>query len=101
MRRRELIALLLLLALLTSFGCTRLTFVKPSLKRHNYEQIAPEYKVRDDPRDAQRVVAIDQVALAEQSFQAGELDDAASHASRALKADPKSSDAYTLLAMVE
>jgi type IV pilus assembly protein PilF len=99
--RRESIGVLLLLVLVAGAGCSRLTFIKPSLKRHNYEQIAPEYKIREDPREAQRMAAVDQVALAEQSLRAGEVDDAAVHANQALKADPQSADAYTMLAMIE
>jgi type IV pilus assembly protein PilF len=80
-------------------GCSRLTFVKPRFKS-DFHSTAPDYAVRDDPRDAQRIMAIDQVAVAQQAMQAGRLDEAEVHARAALKADPKSSDAYTLLAMI-
>src|SRR5512141_2696150 len=81
-------------------GCSRLTFVKPNLKRHNYQQVAPDYTVHDDPKDAQRVAAIDHVALAGQLLGAGRVDEAAAEAHAALKSDPQSADANILLAMI-
>ena len=62
MRRLEFIAATVLLTLVAA-GCSRLTFVKPNLKRHNYQQVAPDYTVRDDPKDAQRVASIDHVGV--------------------------------------
>ena len=62
-------------------GCSRLTFVKQKFK-NDYHRTAPEYSVRDDPEDARRIAAIDEVALAQQSIQAGRLDEAATHAER-------------------
>ena len=46
-------------------------------------------QLRDDS-DSNGMVAIDQVALAEQSLTAGQLDEAFAHANQALKADPRS-----------
>jgi len=77
-----------------------MTFVKPKFK-NEYHRTAPEYTVRDDPKDAQRIAAIDELALAQESLQAGRLDDAQSRADAARKADPKSADPYTLLAVIE
>jgi type IV pilus assembly protein PilF len=99
MRLRDAIVAALVLSFVAA-GCSRLTFVKPSLKRHNYQQVAPDYDIRDDPHDAQRIAAIDHVALAEQRLRAGQLDDAQSEAQAALKADPNSANAYLLLGMV-
>lgn len=99
MRLRRTIVALGVLALLAGVGCSRLTFIKPKFK-NDFHRTAPEYHVRDDPKDAQRIVAIDEVAMAEQSLRAGQLDQTEAHAKAALKADPSSSDAYTLLAMV-
>ena len=98
---RNVIVLAMLAALVTAVGCSRLTFVKPNLKRHNYQQVAPEYSVRDDPQAAQRIAAIDRVALAEQRLGAGQLDEAETEVKAALKADPKSADGYTLLGLIE
>ncbi|MDB6164683.1 MAG: pilF [Xanthomonadaceae bacterium] len=99
MRQREVIGFVVLFALLSG-GCSRLTFVKPNLKRHNYRQTAPDYAVKDDPRDAQRIAAIDHVTFAEQQLNAGRLDEAQKEVQAVLKADPKSADAYMLLGMI-
>ncbi|WP_159015859.1 type IV pilus biogenesis/stability protein PilW [Cognatiluteimonas profundi] len=99
MRLLERIALLLLVTLAAG-SCSRLTFVKPNLKRHNYQQVTPDYNIRDDPRDAQRVAAIDHVAVAEQHLGAGQLDEAQTEVQAALKSDPKSVNAYILMGMI-
>ena len=97
---RKVIVAMVLLALVAGVGCSRLSFVKPKFKR-DFHQTGPDYTVRDDPRDVQRITAIDQVALAEQGYRTGQLDDAEKHARAAIKADPASPDAYTLLAMIQ
>lgn len=89
------------IAATVAMGCSRLTFVKPNLKRHDYQRVAPEYTIREDPEGNRRIMAIDRVALAGQRLRAGQLDDAEAEARAALKADAKSADAYTLLAMIE
>lgn len=89
---------LALLACVVVAGCSRLTFVKPKFK-HDLTQTAPEYKLRADPDANRRIAAIDHVALAEQRLRAGDLEQAESEANAALKADPASVDAYTLLAV--
>jgi type IV pilus assembly protein PilF len=99
MRLRDAVVGGLLVALAMA-GCSRLTFIKPNLKRHHYQQVAPDYSVRDDPRGAQRVAAIDHVALAEQQFNAGQLDQAQAEAQAAVKADPNSADAFVVLGMI-
>lgn len=100
MQLRKVIGGVVLVALVAGVGCSRLTFVKPKFKR-DFHQTGPEYTVRDDPRDVQRIAAIDQVALAEQGLRTGQLDDAETHARAAIKADPASTDAYTLLGMIQ
>jgi len=100
MRLRDLVVLAVVVAMTAGVGCSRLTFVKQKFK-NDYHRTAPDYSVSDDPEDARRIAAIDQVALAQQSIQAGRLDEAAAHANAAQKADPKSADPYTLLGMVE
>jgi len=100
MRLRNLIVVAGLAALVAGVGCSRLTFVKQKFK-NDYHQTAPEYNLRDDPQDAQRVAAIDRMALAGQRLQAGQFDEAETETRAALKADPKSADGYTLLGMIE
>jgi type IV pilus assembly protein PilF len=101
MRLRDLLLMAVVVTTIAA-GCSRLTFVKPSLKRHNYRQVAPEYNVREDNAAGRgRTAAIDRVALAEQRLRAGQLDEAETEAKAALKADPKSADAHTLMAMLD
>ena len=100
MPRKLTVLLLSLVVASITAGCSRLTFVKPRLTRHNYQQVAPDYHVRDDPDDARRIAAIDRIALAEQRLNSGQLDEAEKEASAAAKSDPKSADAYTMLAII-
>ena len=93
------IALVVLTCLVAS-ACSRLTFVRPKMERGEYTQVAPEYTVRQDPNEKKRVLAIERVGLAGQQLRAGRLDEAEAQAQDALKADPSSVDAYTLLAVI-
>lgn len=100
MRLRNAIAFALLGSLLAS-GCSRLTFIKPDARRKGYDQVAPDYSYRDDARSKQRYQAMDRVLLAEQRLRAGQFDQAEAEASKALKADPNSVEAYTLLGAIQ
>ena len=99
MRLRNVIALAAMASLVTAVGCSRLTFIKPKFK-NEYHRTAPEYTIRDDPKDTQRMAVIDRLGLAEQSLAAGRLDEAETQTRAALKVDPKSADGYTLLGMI-
>jgi type IV pilus assembly protein PilF len=99
-RNANVIGLVILASLVAGAGCSRLTFVKPKFK-NDYHRTAPEYNVHDDPAEAQRMLAIDRVSLAQQDLGAGQLDQAEMEARKALKADPKSANAYSLLGMIE
>lgn len=81
-------------------ACSRLTFVRPKLERGEFTQVAPDYEVKADPQAQQRMVAIERVGLAGQLLRDGKLDEAETQAREALKADPDSADAYTLLAVI-
>jgi type IV pilus assembly protein PilF len=99
MRLLERVALVLVVTFAVG-SCSRLTFVKPKMQRHNYQQTAPDYDIRDDPHDAQRVAAIDHVAVAEQLLGTGRLDESQAEVEAALKSDPKSANAYILMGMI-
>ena len=99
-RNGNVVGLITLAALVAVAGCSRLTFIKPKFK-NDYHRTAPEYNVHDDPADAQRMLAIDRVSLAQQDLGAGQLDQAEVEARKALKADPRSANAYSLLGMIE
>jgi type IV pilus assembly protein PilF len=81
-------------------GCSRLTFVKPSTERGDYDRVAPEYDVREDPRERGRTLALEQVAAAGDSLRDGRLDVAERQARAALENDASSAQAHTLLALV-
>ena len=100
MRLRETIAMLALVALAAT-ACSRLTFIKPKAGRGNYEQKAPEYTFREDAEGKRRVAGMDQLALAERHLRAGEYDAAEANARAAMKSDPRSPGAYTLLGAIE
>jgi len=87
-------------AVLAASGCSRLTFVKPKMERGEYTRVAPEYNVREDKGEQQRIAAGDRVALAGQRLQDGRLDEAEAEARAAIKAEPSSADGYTILALV-
>ena len=100
--RRDVLALLLV-ACASSAGCSmanRLSFIKPNTERGSYTQVAPDYNVRQSPDDKRRVALLDSLGLAGVALQRGDLDSAETQARTALKIDPKSADAYTLLAVI-
>jgi type IV pilus assembly protein PilF len=99
MRLRDAFALVAL-ACLFATGCSRLTFIKPSTDRGSYTQVTPDYNVRETPGEKRRMALLDALGLAGIALQHGDLDEAESRARAALKIDPKSADAYTLLGMV-
>lgn len=99
MRLRNAIVLAIAASLLAG-ACSRLTFIKPNAKRGSYEKTAPDYAVRDSARSKQRIAALDHLALAEQGIREGRFDNAETEARAALKSDPASADAHTLLAVV-
>src|SRR5690242_10851590 len=90
---------LLVFLVLAAAGCSRLTFIKPKMERGKFTRVAPEYDVREDKRDRQRIVAIDAQALAEQALRQNRLDEAERQARTAVAADGASADAHTVLAV--
>ena len=100
MRRREIVLLLVSVVLLAS-GCSRLTFIKPASKRVPFEETAPTYAVSDSQATKQRLAAQDRLALASQRFQAGDFVAAEREANAALKINPASDTAHTLLALIQ
>lgn len=99
--RRLIMLFLVIVGSLLVTSCSRLTFVKPKASRGSSERIAPEYNLREEPRDTGTAVARRHAALAEQRLRAGQLDEAEKQARAAVKADSRSPAGHTLLAMVE
>ncbi len=99
MRLRDACALAALTALLAA-GCSRLTFIRLDTKRTDGEQVQPEYNVSDSPATKQRVAARDRIALATQRLRSGDLEVAQRESHAALKINPDSADAHTILGIV-
>lgn len=101
MRRHSApVAAVVALALLAG-GCSRLTFIKPSMGSGDYERTAPSYEFRDDAETKRRIQLRDHLALAGGALRTGNFDQARAEANAALKIDPRSADANTMLAVVE
>lgn len=98
MRPRKLafVALVALLPLFT--GCR--AFMEPAMKEQRAEWVAPDYRVSDDAKTTQRMALSRKLSLAEQRLRAGDLKSAEAEATAALKANPSSADAMTLLAVI-
>lgn len=94
---------LLLITLLLATACSRLTFVRPKGKVEPMSgpQSTREYSVGDSPEVKRRQSVQTLLARAVQRLQAGEPDAAEKDARAALKLDPTSADATTVLAVVE
>jgi type IV pilus assembly protein PilF len=89
-------AALVLLPLLTACSA----FMVPGMKEQRAEYVAPDYHVADDAKTTKRMAAQRRLSLAEQRLNAGDLKTAEAEAAAALKADPASADALTLLAVI-
>lgn len=101
MPRPEARALVILLgACLALAACSRLTFVKPDPARGDYDRVAPEYSIKEDPGASRQAQALRQALLAEGALRGGRLQEARRAAEAALALDPASSEAHTLLAVV-
>lgn len=90
---------LVLVALLLA-ACSRPGKVKaPKFK--GSEQIATTYHLQDSAQTKQRVQVRETLALAAQRLTSGELGQAEAEARKALRLDPASADAHTLLGVIE
>lgn len=103
MRLRDAIVLALAASVLAG-GCAsmsrKFTFMRPDVSRKGYTQVAPDYDVRGGKARSGTLAAMDRIALAEQRLRSGQYAEAEADAKAALKLDPKSADANTLLAVV-
>jgi len=100
MQPRNVVALVVSLALLAT-ACSRLTFIRPDMGGGDYVRTAPTYEFRDDPATKQRTALRNHLVLGSDALQTGQVDEAEKEARAALKIDPGSADAYTLLAVIE
>lgn len=99
--RRDGLALLVL-GCLSAVGCSqleRLTIVRPSAQHRGYTQVAPRYDVSGKPGQATGD-AVMLLASATMLYQRGQLGEAETIARKALKSQPGSGDAQTLLGLI-
>lgn len=89
-----------LLLVLVAAGCSRLGFIRPDTSRRGYESTAHDVVITNNGRGDARA-ALARVQLAQQRLRNGEFVDAERKAKQALKLDPGSAAAYTVLALVE
>lgn len=103
MRPRNAVAIAVVFVLATG-GCAsmsrKFTFLRPDVSRKDYTQVAPDYDVRGGKSRSGELAAMDRIALAEHRLRSGQYAEAEDEAKAALKLDPKSADAYTLLAVI-
>jgi type IV pilus assembly protein PilF len=94
---------LLLVPLLLATACSRLPFMgtKSRMERLSGEQVGQEYSVGDSPEVKRRQSVQTLLARAVQRLQTGEPDAAEKDLRAALKLDPGSADAMTVLAVIE
>ena len=97
---RSLPGMTVIACLLLAGGCSRLTFVKPDLGKMEVEQVRQPVYARDSSAVKARASAQQLVATASASLQEGDLAGAQKNARAALKADPQSIDAHTLMGVI-
>lgn len=95
------VACVLVLATGCSSMSRKFTFMRPDVSRKGVTQVAPDYDIRGEGnRRTANMAASERLMLANARLRAGEYDQAEAEARAALKQDPKSSDAHTVLALV-
>lgn len=91
------VALALIAVLIAS--CNRLTFVKPDTARKGFERTAPEVTMGDTSRSNKAIEAREYLQVSQMKLLQGDFAAAEREARKALKLDPTSLDAYTLIAV--
>ena len=99
MRPRKAVAFALIVAL-AGAGCSRVAFIKTDPARGDFERTTDPVVVHDTPEMRNRDVARTSLDLSQQRLSEGNLNAAQDYARKALKADPNSGDAYTMLAVI-
>lgn len=92
-------AVLSALVLAGTAACNRLSFIKPNMERKGYDQTGPSYRFKNDhPAASGATAASGRVLAAQRYLQAGDAAKARAELREALKYDPKSVEAYSLMA---
>ncbi|HEY5804493.1 MAG TPA: type IV pilus biogenesis/stability protein PilW [Lysobacter sp.] len=86
----------MVIALVATSACSKLTFVRQDFGRGDYDQIAHKVDVSDAKRDKASTVRV-HLQRAQEKLLTGDNPGAEREARLALKLDPRSADAYTLL----
>src|SRR5262245_21273606 len=86
-------------SVLFATSCSRLTFVKPDVARKGFDRHAPDVAIGEGSRDAAQ--AQEHLQLSKVRLLQGDLATAEHEAHLALKLDPKSVDANTLMAVAK
>lgn len=97
---RLLLAVMAVVGMLAATGCSRLTFVKPNLSKMEVEQVRQPVRARDSAAVKAQASARQLVSNASSALQQGDLASAEKSARAALKADPQSIDAHTLMGVI-
>ena len=100
MRLRNAVVLTLVLVALAGAGCSRVAFVKTDPSRKGFTQVAEPVVVHDTDASRQRGAALNALDMSQQRLAEGDVAAAEQYAHKALKLDPQSADAYTLLAVI-
>lgn len=82
-------------------ACSRLTFIKPDYSKTEYRSTSEPVSAHDSPAVKERIAARERISLASSRLQSGDLAAAEREARAALKQDPRSAEANTILAIVE
>ncbi len=94
------ITTILMVAVLATGACSRMPFVKQDFKRQEFERTTAEVNVKGNGRNNNSVAAARNLELAQMRLMSGDYPAAEKEALKALKLDPKSADAETVLAVV-
>ena len=97
---RIVISLVIASGVIATSGCNRLTFIRPNHEKMKIEQVRQPVRASDDAAVRARMSAHDEIRQAGVALQAGNLTEAKTKARAALKADPTSVDAHTLLGVI-
>lgn len=89
-----------LMLVLVVAGCSRLSFMRPDTSRRGFEGTARDVVITNNSRSGAGG-ALARVQLAQQRLGKGDFVEAEQQAKKALKMDPRSAAAYTVLAIVE
>ncbi|MGH8032911.1 MAG: type IV pilus biogenesis/stability protein PilW [Luteimonas sp.] len=99
MPRRDALAFVVLITLACG-ACSRLTFFRPDASPGKYTKTSPTYDLHDSDATRRRIAVGERLGLAQSHLASGQLDAAEAEVKAALKADPTSADAYTVLAVI-